>query len=681
MLAVRLPAMVTQDSSFFKRFAILVGIDAYPKNPLKACVRDVKHIQAYLDGLSPGVDVTMMVAGRRSDVDPEPSDDDPTEASEDWPTVKNILAVLDRVNSMSKAGDFVYVHFSGHGTRSAFDSEDEFSNQSTGDLALVLLDEQHKRSDVQYLWGSQLANSLKRMADRKVVVSLVLDCCFSAAVYRNDDPEIRFLPYDRAKTPDHDGTNDQIWQAQPGDDESSRQVSMLPNWLMNPDGYAIVSACGPHEVAREPRFDGENRGALSYFLLRALDSVGVAVRHRDIYAYVCAYFKRNKIPQHPVLYGNRLQAFLAPPMSEDIRESVSVVEKRGSLQLQAGIVHGIEIGDQFLLSPLASTGPMSGSQPGYLVAHITNTKSFTSNLELLYSGSPPAIRVKTGWVARPLTRSSLNNFPVHLDKDLPNQVEWIELLTKRSLAMATEPPFSFNIVLKDASGYKILDGEGQPIPNTPTIAQDGGYGPSHVCDIIEHLARFKFVETLSRHHTTVDHLSSPFRQSFKLHLSHKSADGGEVITHPGALTEIQHGKRAWLMLENVGQEVLYLYIYNMSCLGWRIENILKAGYESVPPRSPPDSNLRFGGKYQKRLKFTIPPRETMQDKVGSTTQCRDIIKVFVTSQPTNFDLLELPELGGAPKETSVSGGRESGGDEMEVEWEAFGFPVHTYLPT
>ena len=107
------------------------------------------------------------------------------------------------------------------------------------------------------------------MVDKGLKVTLILDCCFSGSVYRRDDPGIRFLPYD----PDIDlkFRSDVVNSADNGTGGSvSRDVSMLPNWLINPNGYAILAVCGPQEVARERKFDGQICGMLSYFLLATL---------------------------------------------------------------------------------------------------------------------------------------------------------------------------------------------------------------------------------------------------------------------------------------------------------------------------------------------------------------------------------------------------------------------------
>jgi hypothetical protein len=57
-------------------------------------------------------------------------------------------------------------------------------------------------------------------------------------------------------------------------------------------------------------------------------------------------------------------------------------------------------------------------------------------------------------------------------------------------------------------------------------------------------------------------------------------------------------------------------------------------------------------------------------------QCEDIIKVFVTSQPTSLDILELPKLG-KPIErgTGSRTGRED--SHSREDWAVLHFIIHT----
>ncbi len=175
------------------------------------------------------------------------------EDSQLLPTSRNINAAFEEITKSAKAGEFVYTHYSGHGTRET--PNNRSYNESPGDLALVLLTEEKKKPET-YLYGQSLAYSLNAMIKKGLVVTLVLDCCFSVSVYRHGYASVRYLPYDAeigSMIPlDSKGSPDDIQANKP----ASRDASMLPNWLIDPDKYAILVACGPGEEAGESQFCG-----------------------------------------------------------------------------------------------------------------------------------------------------------------------------------------------------------------------------------------------------------------------------------------------------------------------------------------------------------------------------------------------------------------------------------------
>jgi hypothetical protein len=69
------------------------------------------------------------------------------------------------------------------------------------------------------------------------------------------------------------------------------------------------------------------------------------------------------------------------------------------------------------------------------------------------------------------------------------------------------------------------------------------------------------------------------------------------------------------------------------------------------------------------------PDEMREKGHGS---CEDILKVFVTSQPTSFDLLELPRLGGRAKMPEADRTGREVGDGLE-NWAAMNFSIHISL--
>ena len=631
-------------------YAILIGINAYAQKPLKSCVGDVHNIKRYLEGVPYPVHTEIFTATGGT----EPGSSSIVEDPSLWPTHQHVISALERVTSMAKAGDFIYIHFSGHGTR--YEPSRDFSNESVGDLALVLLDEENIMPE-KYLKGWKLAELVKNMVDKELAVTLVLDCCFSAAVYRREDPDVRFLPYDPTIG---SGLIPRHGRAPEIGGQTNRDVSMLPNWLINPDGYAILTACGPHEEAREARFDGQKHGALSYFLLKSLETVGLAKKHKDIYDVLCAKFRKSPLSQNPVLYGNKGQGFFEHPGSGSITTTVPIIEKDGTLELQAGQAQGVSDGDQFALYPLGSVelGPRSQQDP--VISQVTHTRAFTSDLQRL---DTTPIYAKTGWIASALVRSSLRKLPIWLDVDVPRRDEWLTALKERSLDPHVDMagrPFWIQVISKGNNESEILDESGQKIPNIPTISQDQA-GTSYICDLIEHLARYKLVKALTNNAP-----EDPFQQSFDVHIVSRKG-----IIYPGILIELEHCDMVELVVENKGDQILYLFVYEMGP-SWEIESVLRGSYEVIPPRQV---ERGFRGRSKRKLKMTVS--EELR-KLGYS-ECEDLVKVFVTSQPTSFDLLELPKLGEQAKRPVTSGGGRVGGDNMSEGWAAFNFPIRTSL--
>ncbi|KAE8441052.1 hypothetical protein EG329_005914 [Mollisiaceae sp. DMI_Dod_QoI] len=630
-------------------YAILIGIDAYSNGPLKSCVRDVQNIKECLERKLSLVDIQTLTASKSLD----PRKVTPSEDPEYWPTCHNVTSALEMTTSRAKRGDFVYIHYSGHGTRETpcF----AFSNQSTGDLALVLLELDEHTSREILLRGPRLAGLIKAMVDKGLFVTLVLDCCFSATVYRNGDPHVRYLPHDNAVT--------STLSSDPDDNlatrdtrSSNRDASMRDNWLLDPDRYTIIAACGPHENAKggsEISESGEQYGALSYFLVKTLSDHGLGRRHRDIHRHLCARFWESCVGQHPVLYGNEDQGFFSQVYSDRRVRSTCIVERDKSFQLLAGQAHGLHDGDQFIVSPPDSTSNC-GSEERFL-AKVAHAMALTSRLELLGTWH----NIRTGWIAEPLTCLYLANFRIQLVPDLPHHDEWLAALKERSLGIYIDKDQypALQVVLSNNNEYEVLGGSGRKFINLPTMPRDQT-DAKRIGDVLEHLARFSMVKDLANETPTI-----AFRELFNIQMICDGKTFG-----PGEQIEVRHGRIVELVMENVGDIVLYAHVYDLGPF-WGVKGILRGTYETIPPRNV---NLRLTGMSSKKIKMTVP---LVMREYGS---CEDIIKIVITSQPTSFDSLELPnldELAGAN-----TGNRVSRSDNHVLEeWIALDFPIRTLL--
>ena len=95
-------------------WAVLIGINFYVKDRhLEAAVRDVENMKSYLEANHESVTSTCFTASAPQDPDAK----HPTEEPFAWPTYENITAKLEEIEQASKPGDFLYIHYSGHGTQ------------------------------------------------------------------------------------------------------------------------------------------------------------------------------------------------------------------------------------------------------------------------------------------------------------------------------------------------------------------------------------------------------------------------------------------------------------------------------------------------------------------------------------------------------------------------------------
>ena len=650
-------------NSMRSRFAVLIGINAYAERPLMGCERDIQEIKRYLESISTSVNVQMLSTTHGDD----------SGLAEDrtlWPTYGNVTSCLERVTSLANAGDYVYIHYSGHGTR--IEPCNEYGNKCSGDLALDLL-QGDNGTDVHYLRGLELAHLLNNMVNNGLSTTLVLDCCFSGSVLRHDDyDEIRSLPYDA-----------DIDKAYPLDPIRStgyengrpnyRDGEILPNWLMDADGYTILTACGPHEVARELKFpDGHRQGALSYFLLHTLEKFGdFDTRQQDLHRHLGARFRECQLSQNPMLFGNKDLCFFGGPQLELDSAIISVVRDRnGSLRLQAGQAHGVCNDYQFALKAFHSTKIDSRHTiEDSIIAKVIKSGALTSELELLGKHRSQT-DVQTGWTARPLTQLSLRRFSVRLMSDLPRLDIWTKAAKERpSLDIHTTQAlgyqYSFHITQNADKDYEILEESNNLIFTIPGAIVDREKNQSYVLDLICHLAQFRFLKCLTNNLPAL-----AFKESFSAYLVHASGE----TTEAGSIATVRNQGILFLETRNTGDRPLYLHIYDMGPC-WEVVNVLKDAFEVIPPGNTDEG---YTGICKKRLRMTIP--QSLRD--AGRRECEDILKVFITSQPTTFTSLELPDLKGQPRGKTSSNpsgdSRKASGTSPGVveDWVAMSFFIH-----
>ena len=608
-----------------RNWAILIGINFYREKErqdcLKGCVRDVNNFKQYLTepGSTP-VHIEDFIASTPSD----PCALCPPELPEKWLTFPNITSSFQRVIDDAEPEDCVYIHYSGHGTRSI---------DHSGDLALCLFDE---RLGTRYLRAVELLDILGRMVRKGLFVTVVFDCCFSGSVLRHSevigDAATRTIPFE----PMIDAAYPPLVSSNPGSfvNRPFRDATIVPRWMVNPDGYTILAACGPHEKAFELRFktDLERNGALSYFLHRALVSLrssGVEIMHRSLYQHICTRFHADFPRQNPVRYGNSDLTFYGRVRSGLDMTLVSVFERQSDRQLMlaAGHAHGISRGDRYAVYPLhTSEEILKLKNCEYIAVEVGAVHGLTS--ELTSTDSRADIRTKTGWKARPLIHFSLEKIPTRLTASLKDTAKWIAAAEQRRfvrlMAPAQKEPCLFAIVCSEHAEYEIRDQSDRRIESLPTVPAHNENALEIVLNIIDHVCTYKYIANIENRIPLQDFISS-----FSVQLL-DSPEGGSPELE---VFKVMHNQKLQLRVQNFSKHPLYVHVYNLTP-NWQIKCLVSAdGGGDFLIIEPEDA---FCGEIQPAIPDSFISR--------GQRECDDILKIFFTRRPSSFASLALPSL-------------------------------------
>ena len=597
-------------------WAILIGINFYP-NPdethLRGSVHDVQHIQQFLASEPENWHTRSFTAS----MPPNPNSHQPPETPDIWPTLNNIMACFRDTLQKAKEGDSVYIHFSGHGT-----------TETPGSVALVLFDESKGSC---HLRGKDLANFLKDMVEAGLLVTLVLDCCFSGGVLRNND---------RIRTIDYRQTMDEPCPLEPRADiqtllEPIRDANLLPDWIVNPRGYSILSACGEHETARELTVHETKCGALSYFLIRALSSLRkrqVAITRQSFYEHLCVMFHAHCPSQNPMLFGNAKIVFLRSTTSKQYANFTPVYREKthNCLRLDAGSAHGVSNGDGYALYPFATAEDVwYDVKRAPVRVKVGEVCGLTSELICCDSSTSVAMgKVETGWKAKPLTQISPRKIPVRLtggDFDTIPEGPFLRLWTKHE-----GESYMFNAAVNDKEeAYEILDTSDQNIPHLPKIPRHRNTAATEVCRILDHLTTFKYFEGIE------NRIPRPeFENSFKIDLKMELKDKTQVALKRGGFIHVDDSDKLVLSLQNLGSQSLYLALFDLRP-SWEICSLLhKEGngdFKVIAPKVPERKSV---------IKWNMSVPKSHQHHGF----CEDVIKIFVTNRPTSFTHFKLRKL-------------------------------------
>jgi hypothetical protein len=619
-----------------KLFALLIGIDCYLPNRLPdggsypslgGCVRDINHVESFLKGRL-GIPDKRIIKLTSTNGD----NATPAEPESNWPTYENLVAAFQKIINDAKAGDQVYIHYSGHGGRTPTIFP-ELKGQKGLDESLVPAD--IGRPGTRYLRDVELAHLLKVMDDNKLVVTIVLDSCHSGGATRGmggsatrgiSSIDTTTRPIDSLVATREDLAR--TWASIPP--QQTRNVQLGSGWVPEMKNTLLLAACRANELANEFAFQGEERnGALTYWLLDSLKQIGPGLTFKMLHDRILAKVHTKFPQQTPQLHGDGARVVfdtnrVPQPAAVRVLQVDSVNRK---LKLDAGKAQGIDTGAHFAIYPAQATDFTLDADRLALV-EITDaqaTESWAAINESLKDAP-----LEEGAQAVMLEAGALQlrgRITLVKQKNLPSGVNQTEALKQlkaeigRSnwIRMAKKTESADYQVAVNADGeYEVWDPSGQLIKNLrPALKITDAGASAQLARRLVHLTKYrnvKLIDNSASHATLARQLIVEM-----IYTPAVDSPGGEIV--------LNVGDNAVLRIENASTKILNITIFDLQP-DW--------GIRQVYPETADSEILDPGGSIELPMNDVSLPQ--------GYTEGVDTVKVFATIEATSFRWLELPVL-------------------------------------
>lgn len=641
--------------------ALLIGIDCYLPNrlpdgssyeSLSGSVHDVERVESFLhDGLAkPPRRILKLTASRGTDGQPR-------ESRESWPTYENIIGAFRALGEGAAPGDQVYIHYSGHGGRTAT-LFPEIRGPKGYDEGLVPCDIGDPQA--RYLRGPELSDLIQKLVEKKLTVSVVLDCCHSAGMRRGPAKAVRrgleVVDTTRRPTESLVASREELLsllrhqQAAAPATPVTRNITLETTWLIAPQGFTLLAACRPQDCAYEYPFeDGESQGALTYYMLKALREEGgtdltFKELHERIYAQVYDQFKY----QTPMLAGESDRPLFGAPspnlsrsMADSSPQGVIVLAiESDRMLLNAGQSQGVRKGMRFAIHrPARESGGSAGDRPQAVVEIVEESGATESWARII---EPTRSLIRPGAQAVPLGLApDMKKFQGAVKIEAEGTADRAALELVRAaidkdeshyLRLAGEgDPADFQVLLKGSRTFEVLDAKGAALRHLgPPLTPDG---PDAIPDLLQRLIHLTRYRNVLRIKNADDQSRESLAGKIALTVLGTQKDftpGDDPEPRPVAPGPVDLQIGEWLFLEitNKSSRILNFAVLDLQP-DWGISQVFPSGKDvSFWPLDPGEAKIV-------RIKAFLP---------AGIDQGNDIIKVFGTMGAATYRWMILPAL-------------------------------------
>lgn len=284
-------------------------------------------------------------------------------------THQAILDSLAKLASEAKAGDFVYLHFSGHGSqqpakadKSEADGRDEIF--LSADTEMAPADNPSFLPNV--LTDDEVSSALKAIRKTGAFVWVVFDSCHSGTMTRGapedgDTAERKIDPADL-------GIPDSAFTTPAPTDDASRAVPLAGDVYADDDdpnmgGLVAFFAAQTSETTQErgfdvPQADGTTSkipyGVFTYTIFSSLAKNPNMTYRQLAQSVLASYAAQNTLKPTPLFEGKLDAPVFGNEDAVTAEQWPTVVGGDGSLTISAGQLHGLDAGTKLLLLPSPS---------------------------------------------------------------------------------------------------------------------------------------------------------------------------------------------------------------------------------------------------------------------------------------------------------------------------------------
>jgi Caspase domain len=630
-------------------YALLIGIDYYQPNPfyksLKGAVRDINLVDTFLrETLKiPATHIRRLISSNQEDT----ALLEARSAQEQKPTYENIVNTFKEITETAQPGEQVYIHYSGHGGR----AKTIYPNLKQGmgeqnDEGIVPMDI-GDTEEGRYIRDVEMTTLLKRMTDKGLIVTVILDSCHSGGATRGDT-EIR------SGSERDTLTRTAVSLVAEPEELERNWLELTQNKKIGAAGlpqsreYVLLAACRPNEYAYEYAVNGgsERNGALTYWMMDTLTSVatsGQPLTYKLLHDRINAQIQSKFTQQVPMIVGesDRL-VFGSDRWSTPFTISVIKVISDTEITLNAGQAQGLSKGTRFSIYPLGTADFTDiGKQvaiveiskpPGASESTATVLSPENGGIEVkvkLEPGAPaimvsaPVDLIQRVRFADKVEGDQENDLPSTLVSQQANALEAVRqaLIGNGWVVEVKEGESALYQVAIDREGHYEICQNGRPIPNLrPLLAIADGTAAKRVCDRLVHLAKYQAVQSL-------DNSGSKLAQAIEVEVLKEDGSAFDDPQNP----VIRDGETICLRLTNKGNQSLKIAVLDIEP-NWAVSQVPIGGMDS------PFFDLDKGAKQEIPLRLAIPDDEAYQ-------QSRETLKVFAVQKGlADFRWLMLPPL-------------------------------------